>query len=216
MYDAYSNTFYMNDGIAGILVGLLAAVVISALMVRVSLFAVRAASLYRIARRRGLRGAWLAWVPVCCDWILGSVADQYQYVVKGRIKNRRLPLLLLGVAVVALKSVVSVASVELLVSYVRMMMGDIRYGAFSPSILAYVLTVVLWACSVAHTVIRCIAVYDLYSSCTKKYNVLYLVLGLVFRFMEPVFFFICRNREEGMPPRRETVVVSEPEPQTEV
>ena len=74
---------------------------------------------------------------------------------------------------------------------------------------------ILWGSSVAYIVIRCVALYDFYSSCTKKYNVLFLVLGLVFQFLEPVFFFICRNKEEGMPPRREKVAFSEPEFVTE-
>lgn len=212
MYDAYNNTIYMNDGILAILAGLLAAVAMGALMVRAALFIVRAASLYRIARRRGLRGAWLAWVPVGCNWVIGSVADQYQYVVKGRIRNRRLPLLLLSVAVTVLGTVISAAGIDMLITYIRAMMGN--YSMYGPSLLGFALLAVLWAGSVAYTVIRCIAVYDLYSSCTKKYNVLYLVLGLVFQFLEPVFFFICRDKEEGMPPRRETIVCCEPEPQT--
>ena len=122
MVGAYDNTFYVNDGIVRLLVGLVAAVLICAMTVRVALYIVRSASLYKIARRRGLRGAWLAWVPVCCNWVLGSVADQYQYVVKGRIKNRRLPLLLLGAAVTALGTVTSVAGINLLVANVQAMM----------------------------------------------------------------------------------------------
>ena len=65
MVGAYDNTFYVNDGIVRLLVGLVAAVLICAMTVRVALYIVRSASLYKIARRRGLRGAWLAWVPVC-------------------------------------------------------------------------------------------------------------------------------------------------------
>lgn len=213
MVGAYDNTFYVNDGIVRLLVGLVAAVLICAMTVRVALYIVRSASLYKIARRRGLRGAWLAWVPVCCNWVLGSVADQYQYVVKGRIKNRRLPLLLLGAAVTALGTVTSVAGINLLVANVQAMMRD--YGGYAISLIGFALLLILWGSSVAYIVIRCVALYDFYSSCTKKYNILFLVLGLVFRFLEPVFFFICRNKEEGMPPRREKVAFSEPEFVTE-
>ena len=45
--------------------------------------------LYTIANRRGIRNSWLAWVPVGNMWILGSISDQYQYVAKGKVKNRR-------------------------------------------------------------------------------------------------------------------------------
>ena len=41
-------------------------------------------SLYAIARRRGIAHPGLAWVPVAYSWILGSISDQYQYVVRVR------------------------------------------------------------------------------------------------------------------------------------
>lgn len=213
MVGAYDNTFYVNDGIFSVLIGLVAALLIGAAMVRLALFVVRSASLFKIARRRGLRCAWLAWVPVCNNWVLGSVADQYQYVVKGRVKNRRLPLLLLGAGVTAFGTATSVAGIELLVSNLQAMMRD--YGVYALSLFGFVALLILWGSSVAYIVVRCVALYDLYSSCTKKYNVLFLVLGLVFQFLEPVFFFICRNKEEGMPPRRKTATFVEPEFVTE-
>jgi len=54
-------------------------------------------SLYTIAGRRGIRHGWLAWIPMGNLWILGSIADQYQYVAKGKVKNRR--KLLLGLSI---------------------------------------------------------------------------------------------------------------------
>jgi len=210
----YFPDIYVNDWIVGLLVGLLSAVLIGAVMIRLALYVLRSFSLYKIARRRGIQGAWLAWVPVAGDWILGSVADQYQYVSKGRIKNRRLPLLLLGLCVAALQTVTMLIGITWLEISIRTMTGQIPAGAVSPLIGAYVLPALAWIGTVVQLVIRCFAVYDLYRSCTTRYNVLFLVLGLVFQFLEPVFFFICRDKEEGMPPRRETIVYCEPEPQT--
>ena len=210
----YFPDIYVNDWIVGLLVGLLSAVLIGAVMIRLALYVLRSFSLYKIARRREIRGAWLAWVPVAGDWILGSVADQYQYVSKGRIKNRRLPLLLLGLCVAALQTVTMLIGITWLEISIRTMTGQIPAGAVSPLIGAYVLPALAWIGTVVQLVIRCFAVYDLYRSCTTRYNILFLVLGLVFQFLEPVFFFICRDKEEGMPPRRETIVCCEPEPQT--
>lgn len=210
----YFPDIYVNDWIVGLLVGLLSAVLIGAVMIRLALYVLRSFSLYKIARRRGIRGAWLAWVPVAGDWILGSVADQYQYVSKGRIKNRRLPLLLLGLCVAALQTVTMLIGITWLEISIRTMTGQIPAGAVSPLIGAYVLPALAWIGTVVQLVIRCFAVYDLYRSCTTRYNVLFLVLGLVFQFLDPVFFFICRDKEGGMPPRRETIVYCEPEPQT--
>ena len=220
MRDVYSNpyaigSFVVNEEILRVVMVVLAAVMTVALVTRLVLFTLRSVGLYKIARRRGLRSAWLAWVPVACDWVMGSVADQYQYVVKGRIKNRRLPLMLLKLSMTVLRIITVSIGFTWLQIGIQTLMGQIPVGAVTPLIGAYVMPVLAWACGVAYLVIRCFAVYDLYRSCTEKYNVLYLVLGLVFKFLEPVFFLLCRNKEEGMPPRRQQTVTPEPEPENE-
>ena len=53
-------------------------------------------SLYAIARRRGIAHPGLALVPVAHSWIFGSISDQYQHVVQGKIRNYRKILLALG------------------------------------------------------------------------------------------------------------------------
>ena len=63
--------------------------------------------------------------------------------------------------------------------------------------------------AIAKAIIYYMAMYDLYTSCAPENNVVFLVLGLIFRVLEPVFFFVCRNKEEGMPPRREVEVCAE-------
>jgi len=52
-------------------------------------------------------------------------------------------------------------------------------------------------------VIRYIAMYDLYTSCNPQNNVLFLVLSIFFTVTEPFFLFFIRNKDEGMPPRRQ-------------
>lgn len=210
-YPYSKNTVYVNDGIVSVIVGLVAVVLVCTLAVRLTLFVFRALSLHKIARRRGIRVAWLAWLPVGNNWVLGSIADQYQYVVKGRIKNRRLLLLLLSIVVTVLQAAASAAGISLLFSYIRIMLGGTPYETVMPTLLAFALPVIAGAGSVAWIVIRSFCVYDLYTSCATRLNVLYLVLGLVFRFLEPIFFFVCRNKEEGMPPRREAPVFRETE-----
>ena len=47
-----------------------------------------------------------------------------------------------------------------------------------------------------------ISLYDLYTSCNPKHNVLFLVLGIIFGVAIPYFIFFNRNKELGMPPRK--------------
>lgn len=211
VYPSGNNTIYVNEYIVKTLAGVFAAIMICALLVRLALFVFRAFSLHKIARRRGIHNAWMAWVPVCGDWIMGSVADQYQYVVKGRIANRRLPLFLLHVAVMGLQIVVSALSFSVLTAVLRMVFAGVGYPSAGQIVGLTVACGAQFFVTVAYLVIRCFVTYDLYASCTSRNNVVFLVLGLLFRVLEPVFFFVCRNMEEGMPPRKETVVTAEPE-----
>ena len=42
--------------------------------------------------------------------------------------------------------------------------------------------------------------------------VLYLVLSIFFNITMPIFLFICRNKDEGMPPRKtEPEIIPQPE-----
>lgn len=60
-----------------------------ALVISVTIYVLEALGIYTIAKRRGIHNPWLAWIPVAQYWILGSISDQYQYVVKGNVRNRR-------------------------------------------------------------------------------------------------------------------------------
>ena len=71
-------------------------------------FVLSAIALYTIARRRGLNHAWLSWIPVANCWILGSLSDQYQYVVKGQNKSKRKVMLILNILIAVFSVTVSV------------------------------------------------------------------------------------------------------------
>lgn len=47
------------------------------------------------------------------------------------------------------------------------------------------------------------ALYDIYVSMDPGNSVLFTVLSILFRVTKPVFLFINRNKDGGMPPRRE-------------
>jgi len=64
----------------------------------------------------------------------------------------------------------------------------------------------LMGVAIASAVFRFMALYDLYTSCDPRNSVIYLVLSILFPVTEPFFIFFNRNRDEGMPPRRETTV----------
>lgn len=157
---------------------------------------------YTVAKRRGIQNPWLAWIPVANLWLLGSISDQYQYVVKGKITNRRTILLVLSIVSFCVSFVVSLVAELVAVFAAYSTAADVMMAV---SGLTSLVTSVV---SIVSAVFQYIALYDYYTSCTPANNVLYLVLGIIFGFLQPFFIFFSRNKDGGMPPRRN--VYSEP------
>ena len=166
-------------------------------------------AMYTIAQRRGIRKAWLAWVPVVNVWILGSISDQYRYVVKGEVKNKRKVLLTLSIlnTVLAWVAVIKmIVSLVLAVSGMAQHVDEMELVRLALSSLVWFIPVAIL--SILGLVLEILALYDVYKSCEPDNSVLYLVLSLIpgiKQITQPVFLFLCRNKDEGMPPRRESV-----------
>lgn len=169
-----------------------------------------ALGLYTLARNRGIKNPWLAWVPVANMWLLGCISDQYRYVVRGENRSRRKRMLTLAIVKVVLVSVLVTLLVVLLVSAGVM--------AISGSSLKTLLTLTPMTAAVLVAALAAVVVaiwldvetfcayYDLFSSCTPDQKTLYTVLSIVLSLIglsvvAAVLVFICRNKEEGMPQR---------------
>ena len=92
----YEFTGPAGEELAGIFGALYAGMLLVFLLIGLALLVLRSFGLYVIAKRRGLRRPWLVWIPVAESWIIGSISDQYRYLVKGEYKSRR--KILLGLA----------------------------------------------------------------------------------------------------------------------
>ena len=166
--------------------------------------------LYTIARRRGLQKAWLAWIPVINCWLLGSISDQYQYVVKGENKSKRKWLLALSLlkAVLTLTVVILVAVVAAGAVFGGPGFG-MRQSIAGPIMGILGVVMPLAAAHIAYLVIRFMALYDVYRSLDPSNSVLYLVLSILFSVTEPFFLFFNREKDLGMPPRKQRIVDAE-------
>ena len=168
----------------------------------------RALGLYSIAKRRGINHPWMSWVPVLDLWVLGCISDQYQYVVNGKVKNKRKWMLGLNIALAVLYIAFFVfcgVAVFSAVSGITGSMGTEKLVAalMGPAVGLLLGLIPLVGIAIALMVIRYIALYDLYTSCTPQNNVLFLVLSIFFSVTEPFFLFFIRTKDEGMPPRRQ-------------
>lgn len=204
MSQFYTNPqFDAMEGIAaaglGLLFGVFAVVMLFTLALSVVIYVLQSISMYTIAKRRGIHKPWLAWIPVGNWWILGSISDQYQYVAKGKVRNRRKVLLWLTVAATLVGIPYYIASFGSMIG----LAGGTEAGTFAASAVMLVCSLATSVLSIVSVVYHYIALYDLYASCQPNNSVLYLVLSIVFNITQPIFMFICRNKDEGMPPRKQ-------------
>lgn len=201
-YDSFEAMFGMMSGFFGILN------LFSGLLSLAS-YVLTALALYTIAQRRGIHKPWLAWIPVVNCWLLGSLSDQYQYVVKGENKSKRKFLLGLSIANVVLGITICVTSVVMVVKAIFGLSDYASDEAVISAILGPTMTILglcipLLGVSIAYAIIRYMVLYDIYKSLDPSNCVLFLVLSILFSVTEPFFLFFNRNKDLGMPPRRQS------------
>ncbi len=173
----------------------------------IAVYILHALGLYTIANRRGIHHPWLAWVPLGNVWILGSISDQYRYVARGQVKNRRKVLLAIAIIVIVIALAVSVLAIVLMVNAIN---AEITGASIDAQIMPLAIgmlicSLVIMALSVIDLVIEYMCYYDLFVSCTPDNGVVFLVLGIVFSFLLPFFVFAVRKKDLGMPPRKQPV-----------
>jgi hypothetical protein len=167
-------------------------------------YVLQSVGMYTISKRRGIRHPWLSWLPVGCAWILGCISDQYQYVVKGKVKRKRKSLLVLTL----LPGILSIGGVAFyIVSVIRLMMENGMQAPEAVEMMSAILSflgimLVVLGISIALAIINYIALYDLFASCEPKNSALYLVLSIFVGITMPLLVFLCRKKDLGMPSRR--------------
>lgn len=202
-----------TTGVAGAALGIIAIVLVAYLLtfgLMIVMYILQSLGIYTIAQRRGIKNPWMAWLPVTNMWILGSISDQYRYVALGQIRNRRKVLLGLNIAVLALGLVFFCLYIGLIVKLV-LQIPELEYMheeqilqmVMMPAIGSLVVCLAMWVLAVIGAVFQYVCLYDLYASCSPDNKVLFLVLSIIINVTMPFFVFACRNKDGGMPPRRD-------------
>jgi len=203
--NVYSDPYLMEDMMFTLIPALISGIPTG--LFAIATYVLSSLALYTAASRRGIRKAWLSWIPVLNVWILGSLSDQYRYVVKGQIKSRRKILLVLKLAAFVLGLILCGLVVFVVVQTLMKIFGGsgnhmILNLLTGPVIAAAGFGLPMAVISVVFVVFRFMALYDIYTSMDPANNVLFLVLSIFFPVTEPFFLFFNRNKDLGMPPRK--------------
>ena len=162
------------------------------LLVALVFWIIRSLSLMALAKRRGIRNAWLAWIPVGSEWVLGSVSDQYQHLVQNKITARRKILLALEIAsLIVVLGTYAVAIFQAVAAVTEEEMVAASLLSVIPSLLST-------GVGITTMVFYHMSNYDLYRSCRPQSAVAFLVLGIIFPVCEPFFYLACRKKDLGM------------------
>jgi len=202
----FSYLYYADEELATVLLPTLISG-ISSCGVNLLVYVFTALSLYSIAKRRELKNPWLSWIPVVNVWILGSIADQYRYVAKGQHKAKRKVLIVLNILTWVISLAMMIIATVMLVDIIQSAMMNLDEDMILESMMGYVLGILgmcvpLIGIVIAQAIIYYMALYDLYSSCDPQNKTLFLVIGILVSITQPIFLFLCRNKDLGMPPKR--------------
>lgn len=189
-YDELPSSF--DDEFLMTFLGIILIVMAVALVVALVFWIIRSISLHRLAKRRGIRNAWLVWLPVGAEWVLGSVADQYQHLVQGKVTSRRKILMLLTVAtgVVAVAYIAAAAVIGIQI--------EVEGRTDINPLVMIIPYLLLMGTVVSRLVFYHMSNYDLYRSCRPNGATAFLVLGIIFPVCEPFFYLACRKKDLGM------------------
>ena len=175
----------------------------------IALYVLRSWGLFVMAERRGIRKAWMAWVPVLNLWVLGSLSDQYRYVVRRQFRNRRKWLLGLSVAGLALALaafcvyVVGIASAVVGLTKVQSYQDFLAMMGYQPILVAAAgVSAVAAAVKLLLTILRWTCLHDIYGSSRPEKKALYTLLSILLPVTAPFLLFVCREKDAGMPPRK--------------
>ena len=201
-FSGYGNTD-MLEGVLGAIIGVLVILFLVILAVAVVAYIFQSLALYTVAKRRMIKNPWLAWLPVGSEWI------QYQYVAKGKIRNRRKILLGLTIASAALSVLYEIMSTF---QVFQVLGGGLSVGWGILAVLMLLIGLGMIGVGVTMAVFYYIALYDFYQSCDPSNGLLYLLLSIFLGVTMPFVMFICRKLDRGMPPRKEVVQALPEEP----
>ena len=200
-----SMVYSVENGLLGLVPVLISGIPSGAF--QIAMYVLSSLAFYTIAKRRGLNKAWLAWIPVVNVWILGSLSDQYRYVVKGEYKAKRKTLLVLSI----LSAVLTLTLLIMALVWVTGVFAAGPHGMVAGDggdMIAAALSVLglglpLTGVAIALCIVRYMALYDLFKSMDPDNCILFLVLSILFRVTEPFFLFFSREKDLGMPPRKQ-------------
>ena len=175
--------------------GALQTLVLLNLIMNIIPFVLTAIGYFCIARRRKIKSAWIAFVPVVNLWVLGSISDHYQWRVNGT--HRRFRIWLPAAAACMMVLVVLIVAGISAIPIDRFVDFETGAGVLLLSFLFMFEGLLCVGLLMAFMALRFAVLYDLYRSSLVKHSAIFLLLSIFAAVTEPFLIFYCRNKDHG-------------------
>lgn len=195
-----------ENGLLGMMIAVYLVVALAFSALGVISYVFQSMTLCNISSRRGIRKRWLAWLPVGNMWILGSIADHYQYVAKGQVCNRRKALLISMIAIYILPILIGLGFAGL---WLDAFSGTVFADPLFCALLLVICGLLFLAVQIMGVVVQYIACYNLFASCNPATATTFLLLSIFVPVTLPFFLFASRNKDLGMPPKKQACIAPE-------
>lgn len=184
-FELFEDLFDSSAGVAAgasILAGVLSIALIVAL-IAIAFYVFNALMLYKLAQKRGVENAWLAWIPYGNMWILGKVSGPMVLFGKWKIEKPELILLLAPIALMVIGWILGVFAI---VPFIGLLFAAIS-------------TVISWVGDIAYAIFRSLALYRIYSAYVpKKTTLTYSILDIFFFSLTTPFFFASILKKDAI------------------
>ena len=177
-----------------VMVGILLVAYLFLIIFGIASYIMNAVALQKIASKRLIQNAWLAWIPIASSWVIGSIADEYDE--KNGMKRKWRVVLL----VLSLISMIGIFAgyIGMVVSAVMMAMQDSMSSEFSNMvglfIGAYVFILVAAIVATALNICNMICLYKIFESTVPEKSVKYLLVSLLVPLGQSICLMLCRNK----------------------
>lgn len=206
-YD-YGSSAFFDEGLAEgmgtfflIYFGFMGIILLASIVV----YVLQSIGLMTIAKNRGIKKPWLAWIPYASTYLLGKVSDDIN-LRQGKQTSHRKLLLGLLIAIEAIGVVVGI--VAFIVGFFAGMNAAYTYndemtlvgGLMAVLIVSILFLLAIIVLAIVYTVFYYIALYNILKTYSPNYAVLILVLTLlVFSPLASIFLFVIRNKQPVAP-----------------
>ena len=167
-----------------------------------------------IAKRRGIKNFWLAWIPFARAWTIGAIADEQDRRIIGKDRYFRV-VHLVGVVIYTL-SILSTISGLAAVTDVMEGMFDASDDMILGSMLGFFATLYSGIMSINFialllSALKIVIFYKIYESVTERLPILFTLLSLFIPLFYPISIFCLRKKgykfEEPAPAVPEAVEI---------